>query len=158
MATRRRFEAKLVETDRGGGGHLVEVPGDVVKALGGKGRIPVNATFNGIPYRGSIVRMGGASVLGVLKSIVQELGVELGHTLDVTVALHTAERTVDVPPDLVGALSKDPGLKAAWDGLSFTRRKELARAIDEAKRPETRARRLDRALEELRSLTRSPAS
>ena len=98
--------------------------------------------------------MGGVSVLGVLKSIVEALGVDFGDTLDVTVALDTAERTVEVPPDLAGALSRDAALKAAWGRLSFTRRKELARAIEEAKKPETRARRLERALEELRERTR----
>jgi hypothetical protein len=59
-----RFTARLRPSGRGGGGHLVEVPDDVVAALGGKGRIPVQASFNGVPYRGSIMRMGGVMMLG----------------------------------------------------------------------------------------------
>jgi len=51
MATPQRFEATIVGTPRGGGGHLVEVPPDVIEALGGKGRIPVKATLGGVPYR-----------------------------------------------------------------------------------------------------------
>jgi hypothetical protein len=62
-----RFMARLRPSGRGAGGHLVEVPDDVVAALGGKGRIPVQASFNGVPYRGSIVRMGGVMMLGVTK-------------------------------------------------------------------------------------------
>ncbi len=137
-------------TPRGGGGHLVEVPSDVIQALGGKGRIPVNATFNGIPYRGSLVRMGGVAVLGILKSILEQLEVDIGDRIEVTVELDTSERTVDVPTDLARALAKDRAAQAAWDGMSFTRRRELARGIEEAKKPETQARRLVAALEELR--------
>jgi Bacteriocin-protection, YdeI or OmpD-Associated/Domain of unknown function (DUF1905) len=123
----QRFRATVVASGSGGGGHLVEIPPDVVAALGGKGRIPVNATFDGVPYRGSVVRMWG--------------------TTCVTLALDTAERTVEVPPDLAAALSADPQAKAAWDALSYTTRKEHARDIAEAKRPETRARRLAATLE-----------
>jgi hypothetical protein len=67
-----RFEATIVEADRGGA--LVEVPAAVVEALGGRGRIPVRATFDGIAYQGSVVSMGGRRVLGILKSIRAELG------------------------------------------------------------------------------------
>jgi hypothetical protein len=75
--TSRRFDAELRPSGRGGG-HLIEVPPEVVDALGGKGRIPVRATFNGVPYRGSIVTMGGAHVLGVTKAIMAEAGVAAG--------------------------------------------------------------------------------
>jgi ribosomal protein L11 len=124
----------------------VEVPPDVVDALGGKGRVPVNATFNGIPYRGSVVRMGGLTCIGVLKSIVEQAGLERGHTVDLTLEVDTAERTVEIPPDLAAELKMDPAAKAAWDALSFTTRKEHARGIAEAKKPETRARRLESTL------------
>lgn len=144
-----RFRAELRRTDRGGGGHLVEVPAEVVEALGGGGRIPVNATFNGIPYRGSIVRMGGGPCLGVLKSIVEEAGVDYGDTLDVVVERDAAERTVEPPPELKKALAANRTAAAAWEKLSFTRRKELARGIEDAKKAETRERRLRAAVDEL---------
>jgi hypothetical protein len=154
-AAKRRFTADLTPTERGGGGHLVVVPEDVVESLGGKGRIPVNATFNGIPYRGSIVSVGGgAHVLGVLTAIVEELGIDFGQPIDVTVELDTQERTVDMSEALGAAMRKEPALKDAWDGLSFTRRKELSRSIEEAKKPGTRDRRLEKALEELRTRAR----
>jgi hypothetical protein len=152
MASPLTFTAELTPTERGGGGHLVVVPEDVVRGLGGKGRIPVNATFNGIPYRGSIVSMGGGThVLGVLKAIVMELGIGFGDPVEVTVELDTQERTVAIPSDVAAVMMDEPGLKGAWEGLSFTRRKELARSMEEARRPETRARRLERIVEELRA-------
>jgi hypothetical protein len=154
VANKQRFTAVLIGTQRGGGGHLVEVPNDVVQALGGKGRIPVSATFDGIPYRGSIVRMGGTSVLGVLKGIIEQLGADVGDSLEVTVELDTQERTVEVPAELAAAIRTEPWLGAAWTALSFTARKELARSVEEAKKPETRARRVEKALEQLR--TRAP--
>jgi hypothetical protein len=143
----QRFRATVVASGSGGGGHLVEIPPDVVAALGGKGRIPVNATFDGVPYRGSVVRMWGKTCIGIQKAILVQIGAELGSEIDVTLALDTAERTVEVPPDLAAALSADPQAKAAWDALSYTTRKERARGIAEAKRPETRARRLAATLE-----------
>ena len=91
------FRAEIMRTDRGGGGHLVEVPPDVIEALGGGGRIPVNATFGGIPYRGSVVRMGGITCIGVRKDIVEALRADHGSVIEVTLERDTAERTVEVP-------------------------------------------------------------
>ena len=149
-ANEQRFRAEILRTDRGGGGHLVEVPPDVIEALGGGGRIPVNATFGGIPYRGSVVRMGGLTCIGVRKDIVEALGADYGSVIDVTLARDTAERTVEVPPDLAAALLEDPAAAAAWEKLSYTRRREHAQAIAEAKKSETRARRLEATLASLR--------
>jgi hypothetical protein len=149
MATVQRFTADLRLSGRGGGGHLVEVPDEIVRALGGRGRTPVKATFNGIAYRGSIVKMGGIHMLGVLKSVMAEAGVETGDRLDVTVELDTAQRTVDIPRDLAAAFVEHLKAREAWERLSFTHRREHAEAIAGAKKPETRTRRLQRAIEQL---------
>jgi hypothetical protein len=127
----------------------VEVPPEVVAALGGKGRIPVNATFDGVPYRGSVVRMDGQTCIGVQKAILERIGARIGSQIEVTLAIDTAERTVEPPPELAAAFDTDPAAKAAWEALSFTTRKEHARAIADAKRPETRAKRLAATLEML---------
>ena len=66
------FKAPIEAVVRGGA--VVSIPDDVVEHLGGRGRIPVKATFDGIPYQGSIVNMGGRPILGVLKAIREELG------------------------------------------------------------------------------------
>jgi Bacteriocin-protection, YdeI or OmpD-Associated/Domain of unknown function (DUF1905) len=142
------FEAEIVEAR--GGGAFVEVPADVVAALGGKGRIKVSATFDGIPYRGSIVSMGGGSmVLGILKDIRGRLEKSPGDHVDVTVEVDDAERTVDVPDDLAAALD-DTGSREAFDALSYSHRREYVTWIEEAKKPETRARRINQTVERLR--------
>ena len=143
------FRAPVRSSDRGGGGHLVEVPTEVVEALGGKGRIPVTATFDGVPYRGSIVRMRGVAVLGVQKAIMAEAGVSVGDMLTVVVRNDKAPRQVEVPEDLAEALARNDAARAAFDGLSFSHRREYVEAINEAKRPETRARRVERTLQAL---------
>jgi hypothetical protein len=121
----------------------------VVKALGGAARIPVRATFNGIAYSGSIVSMGGgAKVIGVLKSIRTELGVAPGDRLTVTVERDEAERSVTVPGDLAAALDA-AGVRAAFDALSYSHQREHVMAIEEAKRSDTRARRVAQTVHHL---------
>lgn len=146
---RTRFTAKLRPSGRGGGGHLVEVPDEVVAAPGGKGRIPVQASFNGVPYRGSIVRMGGVMMLGVTKTILAEAGAGPGVVLDVVVENDEAPRQVEVPPELTEALQRNRAAAAVWDGLSFSHRREYVGYILEAKKEETRARRVERTIEAL---------
>jgi len=126
---------------------LVDVPPEVIEALGGKGRIPVTATFDGVPYRGWIVRMGGGAVLGVQKAIMAEAGVSVGDTLTVVIRNDDAPRKVEVPNDLAEALGRDDVARAAFDGLSFSHKREHVDAINEAKRPETRARRIERTIQ-----------
>ncbi|HEY3560938.1 MAG TPA: YdeI/OmpD-associated family protein [Kribbella sp.] len=138
------FQGRIVVND--GGGAWVEVPGNVATALGGGGRIPVHATFDGVAYRGSIASMGGCLVLGMLKSIRSELGKGDGDPVTVTVERDTAERTVDVPEDLATALA-EAGLREAFDNLSYSHRREHVNAINAAKKPETRTRRIAKTIE-----------
>jgi len=79
------FRAELRSSGSGRGGHLVEVPQNVIAKLGGKGRIPVNATFDGVSYRGSIVKMRGIMMIGVTKAIMAEADIGVGDRLTVVV-------------------------------------------------------------------------
>lgn len=142
------FEGRILVGD--GGGAWVEVPGEVAAALGGGGRIPVVASFDGVGYRGSIASMGGCMALGVLKSIRSELGKGDGDAVTVTVERDSGERVVEVPEDFAAALA-GAGLREAFDGLSYSHRREHVNAITDAKKPETRARRIAKALEMLRA-------
>jgi Bacteriocin-protection, YdeI or OmpD-Associated/Domain of unknown function (DUF1905) len=146
---RARFTARLRPSGRGAGGHLVEVPDEVVAALGGRGRIPVRASFNGVPYRGSIVRMGGVMMLGVTKAIMAEAAAGPGDLLDIVVENDEAPREVEVPQELSKALKRNPAAAAVWDGVSFSHRREYVGYIVEAKREETRARRVEKTIREL---------
>jgi uncharacterized protein YdeI (YjbR/CyaY-like superfamily) len=93
----------------------------------------------------------GTWCLGVLKSIQEAACVGSGDTVTVELELDTAPRLVDPPSDLARALAKDKKLAAAWEKLSFTNKKEMALSLTEAKKPETRERRLAMALERLRA-------
>ena len=144
---RERFEAEI-EAGRGGGA-FVALPFDVEGVYGTRGRVKIKATFDGHPYRGSIAPMGGRHVLGIAKSIRDQLGKSVGDRVAVTLELDTEERTVDVPPELAEALEASPAAAEFYGGLSYTCRKEYAQWIAEAKRPETRMRRAAKAIDML---------
>jgi len=146
------FKSKLTATPRGGGGTLIAVPKEVSDRMGLKGMPKVHAVIAGQPYRGSLMPMGdGTYCLGVLKSIQEAAGVKQGDTITVELELDRAPRVVEMPPDLAQAIGRDHKAKAAWDQLSYTNKKEMARSLEEAKKPETRERRLAAALATLRA-------
>jgi hypothetical protein len=122
------------------------IPDAVVDELGGGGRPKVAVTVNGHTFRTSIARMGGVFMLGLSQERRAEAGVAVGDVLDLEVVLDDAPREVEVPQDLAALLDADPGAAAAWAGSSYSLRKEWARSIEEAKRPETRAARLARTM------------
>jgi len=140
------FEAQIEEAPRGGA--LIAVPFDAKEVLG-SGRPRIVATFDGISYRGSIASMGGRYVLGVKKAIRENLNKQPGDTIRVTIKADTAPRVVTVPPDLDQAL-KSAGLREAFDKLSYTHQRENVSAIEGAKKPETRTRRIEATLDRLR--------
>ena len=96
----------IIEEARGGGGAWVQVPPPAVAELGGGSRIPVRATFDGVPYRGSVVSMGDdRMVIGVLKDIRSKLGIQVGDELSVTLTRDDGPRAIEVPDDLVEAMA-----------------------------------------------------
>jgi bacteriocin resistance YdeI/OmpD-like protein/uncharacterized protein DUF1905 len=130
---------------------FIRVPPDVQARLGLKGRPKINSVIAGSPYRGSLMPLGdGSFCLGVLKSIQDAAGAKRGDTITVELKLDTAPRVVEMPADLAKAVGRSKQAVAAWDRLSFTNKKEMARSLEEAKRPETRERRLAAAVEKLR--------
>lgn len=135
-----------------GGGNTAgfRIPDEVVEELGGGRKPKVVVTIGSHTWRSSIASMGGQFMTGVSVANREAAGVAVGDVLDVEITLDTAERTVDVPDDLAAELDGDPALRASWDTWSYTRRKEAARTLTEAKKPETRERRLAKVLAELR--------
>ncbi|MBB1500332.1 YdeI/OmpD-associated family protein [Propioniciclava sp. MC1683] len=121
-----------------------------VATLGAGKRPPVVLAVNGRSVRVRVAPMGGCNLIGITKANRALLGLEPGVEYAIEVTLDDAERTVEVPTELAAAFDGDPALGTAWDGLSFTRRRELAEGITGAKRPETRARRVATALDTLR--------
>jgi bifunctional DNA-binding transcriptional regulator/antitoxin component of YhaV-PrlF toxin-antitoxin module len=137
-----RFTATFA--DRG-----VVVPGDP-KAEFGEARAPVAGTVNGTPFRGRLMVYGGVTYLGWRKDIREAAGIEEGSTVEVEIERDDAPREVEVPAPLASALDADPQAKAAFEALPYTHRKEYATWIAEAKRAETRVRRVERAVSLLR--------
>lgn len=118
----------------------------------GEGRkaFPVRATINGYTWAGRVSRMGGEFLLGMRRAVREAARAEAGDEVTVTIALDEAPREVAVPAALAQALDGDPEAKARFDALAFTHRKEFAGWIAEAKKDETRERRVVQALQMLR--------
>jgi hypothetical protein len=134
------------------GGCLVAVPPEAAATLGLQGMPKIQAVIAGQPYRGSLMPMGdGTYCLGVLKSIRETAGVVFGDTVDVLLELDTEPRKVEPPADLARAIAADKKMAANWEKLSFTNKKEMARSLEEAKKPETRERRMKAAIAKLRA-------
>lgn len=123
----------------------IEVPPEVVDKLGQGKRPKVTVAIKGHTYRSTVAVMGGKFLLPLAKVHREAAGVKGGDVVDVTLELDTAPREVEVPGDLASALKK-AGLRAAFDKLAFTHRKEHVRAIEDAKAPETRMRRIEKAV------------
>lgn len=126
------------------------VPDDVVEKLGAGKRPPVKVTIRGYTYANTVAVMGGRYMIGVSAEHRAGAGVAAGDKVDVTLELDVQPRTVDVPADLAKAI-KAAGVKDAFDRLAFTYRKEHARSVEEAKKPETRARRIEKIVDSLRA-------
>src|SRR5215469_16210960 len=129
----------------------IEVPADVVAALGTGGRPPVTVTIGGHAYRTTVARMGGRYLIPLSAEHRKAAGVAAGDEVDVGIEPDTAPREVTVPADLTDALAGDAQAREFFDGLSYTHRKEWVRWIEEAKRPETRATRVAKTVDSLRT-------
>lgn len=138
---------------REGNNCAIPVPFDP-KAVFGKVRAPVTVTLNGFTYRSTIASMGGRCLIPLRRSYREAAGVEGGEEIDVRIELDTGKRDVDVPPDLLEALKADPAAIRRWADLSYTHRREHVESILAAKKPETRARRIDKAIAALAAGTK----
>ena len=149
-----KFNAKI-EPARGGGAYVL-FPYDVEKEFGTKGQVPIQATIDGVPYRGSLAKYGYPQhMLGVAKAIREEIGKTPGDVIEVELWKDEEERTVEVPAEFQKRLKKE-GLLPFFEKLSYTHRKEYCRWITEAKKEETRLRRLEKSVELLRKGIKTP--
>ena len=151
---RYKFNA-TIEAGPGGGAYIL-FPYDVEKEFGTKGRVPVQTTFNGVPYTGSLVKYGHAQhMLGVLKSIRDEIGAAPGDSVRIELWRDEAPREVEAPKGFKSAMKKE-GVLEFYEGLSYTHRKEYCRWISEAKKEETRLKRSQKAIEMLKNKVKTP--
>jgi Bacteriocin-protection, YdeI or OmpD-Associated/Domain of unknown function (DUF1905) len=143
------FQGTL-EAARGGGAY-VELPAEVLEALGGGARFRVRGALNGVAFESSTMPMGGGRVcVGLHKATREAAGVAPGDAVHLSVERDERPREVEVPPALQAALDADADAAAAYERLSFSHRREYAEWVAEAKREETRARRVAATLARLR--------
>ena len=128
----------------------IEVPPEVVEGLGDGKRPKVSVTINGKTYRSSVAVMGGTFMVGVSAENRALTGVAGGDVVEVTMELDTAPREVEVPDDFAAALEVVPDAKAAFARQTYSHQRAHVDAINAAKAPETRRRRIDKAVELLR--------
>jgi hypothetical protein len=153
MPKKQTFTGRI--QNAGGGGAFVEIPFDMEEAFGSK-RPKVKALIEGVPYRGTLVRMGSEHhMLIILKGIREQIGRTFGDEVRIIVEADTDPRAVEVPPDLMKELKKNKDARTIFDKLAYTHRREYVRWIEEAKRVETRAARIAKTIEMLNKGQRS---
>jgi Bacteriocin-protection, YdeI or OmpD-Associated/Domain of unknown function (DUF1905) len=135
----------------------LEVPPGVVEALGGGKRPRVTITINGHSWKSRVAIMRGRYLLGLSNANRQAAGVATGDEVEVEVEFDAEPPVVAEPADFARALDADPVARAAYDRLAYSHKREHVRAIETAKKPETRRRRIEKAVAMLRA-GESPAS
>jgi hypothetical protein len=142
-----KFKAALVGRGPGGAWTYLQIPFSVPDVFGRKGQVPVRATINGFVFRNSLMPRAGVHILGVGKDILAAAGAATGDTVQAELAFDDAPRTVDVPADLEAALTRAPAQANVFAALSYSHKKEYVDWINGAKKPETRLKRIEKAIE-----------
>lgn len=128
----------------------IVVPAEIVEGLAAGGRPPVRVTLGGHTYRTTVATRGGEFKLPLSAENREAAGVSAGDEVDVGIELDTQPREVPVPPDFVEALEADQDAKRFFDGLSYSQKQWFVIGIEQAKKPETRQRRIVKAVSRLR--------
>ena len=128
----------------------IEVPAEVVTALGQTKRPPVQVTINGYTYRSTVATVSGRFMVGVSNEVRGKAGVAAGDEVDVEMELDTAPREVAVPPELAKELAADTATRQAFEALSYSKQRLLVDPVANAKTAETRDRNIAKALGTLR--------
>ena len=139
-----KFHTTLLQSGKTATG--IQVPNEVMESLGAGKRPPVRVTINGYTYRNTIAVMGGVFIVGVAAEHREKARVAGGDQIDVEIELDTAPRELAVPLDFSTALATEPAARRSFEGLSYSRKQALVLPIEQAKTPETRQRRIDKAL------------
>ena len=148
-----RFKAKILGKEAGVVA-TIEPPVNVPEFFGTRARVPVRGTINGFPFRSSLMPMGGCHMMPVNQTLRKGAGAEPGDMVEVVMERDDEKRTVEAPAVLKKALAKNKVAKANWEKMGFTHKKEIALWIEAAKKEETRARRMAKAMEVLEKGTK----
>ncbi len=135
-----------------GGGAAARIPDDLVDPLGGRRQMRTNATLNGIAFKTSTMPYRGGFYVSIHKAVRDQARVSIGDEVDFELTRDDSPRALELAPELEEALMAGPELRARFDALSFSRRRELADPVRQAVKSETRVVRLEKALETLRNI------
>jgi hypothetical protein len=127
----------------------IEVPADVLAALGPGKRPQVKVTINGYSYPSTVGSMGGRSLIPVSAEVRTKAGVAAGDKVEVDIVADSQPRNAEVPADLAAALDGEPSARAAFEQLSYSGKRRYLLAIEQAKTADTRERRIGKAVTEL---------
>jgi len=144
---KQTFQATLQTEDDS---NFVVIPFDA-RAVFGSARPPVRVTINGYEFRSTLAPYGGTHYLGLNRMVRTAANITVGDVITITLELDDAPRTIEPPIDLAQALKANSAAQARWDKLSYSHRREHVEAIEEAKKPATRARRIAKTIEQLRA-------
>jgi Bacteriocin-protection, YdeI or OmpD-Associated/Domain of unknown function (DUF1905) len=142
------FRTTIVQSGKNTTG--IQVPDEVVEALGSGRRPAVKVTVNGYSYRNTVASMGGVFMVSLSAEHRAGAGVGGGDEVEVDLELDSAPREVTVPPELMAALDAEPAARATFDGLSYSNRSWHVLQVTGAKTEETRRRRIARSVEALK--------
>jgi hypothetical protein len=142
-----RFEAELVPGGKAPYDKwtFVILPAEVHESLGGSPRAAIRGTLEGAPFRATVSRGEGVMRFAVTGEVRQAAGVGVGDRIEVAIELDPEARLVELPAELEEALDHDPTLASQFEAMAPSHRRAWAEYIAEAKRPETRKRRAERA-------------
>lgn len=141
--SKHTFKTTLLQQGNNTG---IEVPAAVIEALGAGKKPAVNVTVNGFAYRSTIAVMGGRNLIAFSSDKRAATGLAGGDAIEVTLELDTAPRIMEVPADLQKALDKNKAAKAYFQTLSYSNQRRHIDPINDAKTPETRARRIEKSV------------
>ena len=125
----------------------IAVPEEVVAGLGAGKRVPVNVTINGFTFATTVAPYNGQYLIPVSATIREQAKVAAGDVLEVGLAVDTSERTIAVPDDLATAFKGSTSARAFYDSLSLSHQRAYVDWIEQAKKPETRASRVEKSIE-----------
>jgi bacteriocin resistance YdeI/OmpD-like protein/uncharacterized protein DUF1905 len=143
-----RFRTTILQGGKTATG--IQIPDEVVEALGSGKRPAVRVTINGFTYRSTVAVMGGVYMVGVSADNRAGAGVAGGDEVDVELELDTAPREVTVPADLAAALDAEPDARRTFDGLSYSNKSWHVLQVAGAKTDQTRQRRIARSVDILK--------
>lgn len=128
----------------------IQVPAEVVAALGSSKRPAVHVTIGGHTYRSTVATLDGKFMLPVSAEVREKAGVAAGDEVEVEIELDNEPREVTLPPDFSAALEQDADARRFFEGLSYSNKRRIVMPVEDAKTPETRQRRIDKAISNLR--------